>query len=97
MKKMKLSALSVVTVCAFFSLTACSKSADQTSNKQTLNFSVNSDIASMDQSLASGTTSMQMLENTGEGFLQIGKNNKVEKELAQKIDVSKGGNPKKRR
>ncbi|GBG94039.1 oligopeptide ABC transporter substrate-binding protein [Ligilactobacillus salitolerans] len=90
MKSLKRWLLPVVAVCSALVLTACGNSKDS-SNKQTMNLSVNSDIASMDPSLASDTTSMQLLENTGEGFLQIGKNNKIEKELAQKIAVSKDG------
>ena len=91
MRKTKKWVVSVAAACTLLALTACGKSADKTSDQQTINLSVNSDIASMDQSLASDTTSMQMLENTGEGFLQIGKNNKIEKELAQKIETSKDG------
>lgn len=65
------------------------KQSDKATSKNEMNMSVVSDIATMDPSHASDTTSMQMLENTGEGFLQLGENSKIEKELATKITVSK--------
>lgn len=70
-------------------LAACGQQKSASSTKNEMKMSVTSDIATMDPSHASDTTSMQMLENTGEGFLQLGKNSKIEKELATKISVSK--------
>lgn len=70
-------------------LAACGSKSSQ--SKQVLNLAVSSDLATMDPSHASDTTSMQMLENTGEGFLQLGKDSKIEKELATKITTSKDG------
>lgn len=69
-------------------LAACGQQ-KSANTKNEMKMSVTSDIATMDPSHASDTTSMQMLENTGEGFLQLGKNSKIEKELATKISVSK--------
>lgn len=70
-------------------LAACGQQKSASNTKNEMKMSVTSDIATMDPSHASDTTSMQMLENTGEGFLQLGKNSKIEKELATKISVSK--------
>ncbi|MDC7952823.1 peptide ABC transporter substrate-binding protein [Liquorilactobacillus mali] len=70
-------------------LAACGNK--DTQSKQSLNLAVSSDLQTMDPSHASDTTSMQMLENTGEGFLQLGKDSKIEKELATKITTSKDG------
>ncbi|MFC6165028.1 peptide ABC transporter substrate-binding protein [Lactiplantibacillus dongliensis] len=76
-----------------FLLVACGNNT-KTSNsnaQQKMNLSVVSEIATMDPSHASDTTSMQQLENTGEGFLQLGKDSKIENELATKIQESKDG------
>ncbi|MBZ2405737.1 peptide ABC transporter substrate-binding protein [Liquorilactobacillus hordei] len=70
-------------------LAACGNKDAQ--SKKTLNLAVSSDLQTMDPSHASDTTSMQLLENTGEGFLQLGKDSKIEKELATKITTSKDG------
>lgn len=70
-------------------LAACGSKSSQ--SKQVLNLAVSSDLETMDPSHASDTTSMQVLENTGEGFLQLGKDSKIEKELATKITTSKDG------
>ncbi|MDN2453350.1 peptide ABC transporter substrate-binding protein [Lactobacillus sp. UCMA15818] len=70
-------------------LAACGNKSTQT--KHVLNLAVSSDLTTMDPAHASDTTSMQMLENTGEGFLQLGKDSKIEKELATKISTSKDG------
>ncbi|KRM95394.1 oligopeptide-binding protein [Liquorilactobacillus aquaticus DSM 21051] len=70
-------------------LAACGNK--QTQTKNSLNLAVSSDLQTMDPAHASDTTSMQLLENTGEGFLQLGKDSKIEKELATKITTSKDG------
>ncbi|ULQ48975.1 peptide ABC transporter substrate-binding protein [Liquorilactobacillus nagelii] len=80
--------LGTLVVCTGF-LAACGSKSSQ--SKQVLNLAVSSDLETMDPSHASDTTSMQVLENTGEGFLQLGKDSKIEKELATKITTSKNG------
>jgi len=75
-------------------LVACGNNKKTGSNSRTqqkMNLSVVSEIATMDPSHALDTTSMQQLENTGEGFLQLGKDSKIENELATKIKESKDG------
>ncbi|MFT8825515.1 MAG: peptide ABC transporter substrate-binding protein [Liquorilactobacillus mali] len=87
--KKKLGALLGTLVVCTGLLAACGNKASQ--SKQSLNLAVSSDLQTLDPSHASDTTSMQMLENTGEGFLQLGKDSKIEKELATKIATSKDG------
>ena len=72
-------------------LVACGAKQSSSTTKQKLNLSVVSEIETLDPSHASDTTSMEQLENTGEGFLQLGKNSKIEKELATNIKESKDG------
>lgn len=73
-------------------LAACSSGANsKTASKQVINWSEKSELPTMDISLATDEISMDMLNNTNEGLVRLGKNNKIESGIAQKITESKDG------
>ncbi|MEX1380703.1 peptide ABC transporter substrate-binding protein [Lactobacillus delbrueckii subsp. bulgaricus] len=74
-------------------LAACgsNSSKESSSSKKTLNWTVASEIPTMDMSKATDTTSFNQLSNTMEGLYRLGKNSKLEKALATSEKVSKDG------
>lgn len=76
---------------ATLALSACGQSKSAKTTQQTLNIATTSGIKTMDPSHSFDATSMQVLGNTNEGFLQLGKHSAIEKELATKITTSKDG------
>lgn len=95
---MKLRRLAELTAVAAVALTlAACGSNKQSSSKgtgnyaadQTVNWMENSQLPSMDISLATDEISMNMLNNTNEGLYRLGKDNKVEAGIATKTKISK--------
>lgn len=78
---------------AAVTLAACGKSSSSTSQAkdQTLNWSVSAELPTMDLSQATDTVSFTQLNNTMEGLLRAGKNNKLEPGIAKSYSVSKDG------
>ncbi|XJZ57581.1 peptide ABC transporter substrate-binding protein [Lactobacillus delbrueckii subsp. bulgaricus] len=74
-------------------LAACgsNSSKESSSSKKTLNWTVASEIPTMDMSKATDTASFNQLSNTMEGLYRLGKNSKLEKALATSEKVSKDG------
>ena len=74
-------------------LAACggNSSRESSSSKKTLNWTVASEIPTMDMSKATDATSFNQLSNTMEGLYRLGKNSKLEKALATSEKVSKDG------
>ncbi|MBT8919816.1 peptide ABC transporter substrate-binding protein [Lactobacillus delbrueckii subsp. bulgaricus] len=74
-------------------LVACgsNSSKESSSSKKTLNWTVASEIPTMDMSKATDATSFNQLSNTMEGLYRLGKNSKLEKALATSEKVSKDG------
>ncbi|MBT8852006.1 peptide ABC transporter substrate-binding protein [Lactobacillus delbrueckii subsp. bulgaricus] len=74
-------------------LAACgsNSSKESSSSKKTLNWTVTSEIPTMDMSKATDATSFNQLSNTMEGLYRLGKNSKLEKALATSEKVSKDG------
>ncbi|WP_201331223.1 peptide ABC transporter substrate-binding protein, partial [Lactobacillus nasalidis] len=74
-------------------LAACgsNSSSSSSSSKKTLNWTVASEIPTMDMSKATDATSFNQLSNTMEGLYRLGKNSKLEKALATSEKVSKDG------
>ncbi|ABJ57902.1 peptide ABC transporter substrate-binding protein [Lactobacillus delbrueckii] len=74
-------------------LAACgsNSSKESSSSKKTLNWTVPSEIPTMDMSKATDATSFNQLSNTMEGLYRLGKNSKLEKALATSEKVSKDG------
>ena len=74
-------------------LAACggNSSKESSSSKKTLNWTVASEIPTMDMSKATDATSFSQLSNTMEGLYRLGKNSKLEKALATSEKVSKDG------
>lgn len=89
MKKQLLAGIALA--CSLLLVGCGNKQATKQAASNTMNLAVTSDVSTMDPAHASDTTSMQLLENTGEGFLQLGKDSKIEKELATKITTSTDG------
>ncbi|MBT8930985.1 peptide ABC transporter substrate-binding protein [Lactobacillus delbrueckii subsp. bulgaricus] len=74
-------------------LAACGSNSgkESSSSKKTLNWTVASEIPTMDMSKATDATSFNQLSNTMEGLYRLGKNSKLEKALATSEKVSKDG------
>jgi len=75
-------------------LAACGKSSNSAANQakdQTLTWMEASTLTSMDNSLATDIISAETLNNTGQGLLQFGKNNKVFPAVAKSYSKSKDG------
>ncbi|GHV98222.1 peptide ABC transporter substrate-binding protein [Lactobacillus nasalidis] len=74
-------------------LAACgsSSSSSTKSTRKTLNWTVASEIPTMDLSKATDSTSFNQISNTMEGLYRLGKNSKLEKGLATSEKVSKDG------
>lgn len=74
-------------------LAACgsSFSSSKSTTRKTLNWTVASEIPTMDLSKATDATSFNQISNTMEGLYRLGKNSKLEKGLATSEKVSKDG------
>lgn len=74
-------------------LAACgsSSSSSKSTTRKTLNWTVASEIPTMDLSKATDATSFDQISNTMEGLYRLGKNSKLEKGLATSEKVSKDG------
>ena len=74
-------------------LAACggSKSGSQAAKDQTLNWMESSSLSSMDNSIATDIISAETLNNTGQGLLQFGKNNKTYPAVAKSYSKSQDG------
>lgn len=74
-------------------LAACgsSSSSSKQAKDQTLTWMESSSLSSMDNSLATDIISAETLNNTGQGLLQFGKNNKTYPAVAKSYTTSKDG------
>lgn len=73
-------------------LAACgNKSAKSLADKQEINWSEKAELPTMDLSLGTDEISFTTLNNTNEGLVRLGKDNKVEPGVAKKTEVSKDG------
>ncbi|MCD5436876.1 peptide ABC transporter substrate-binding protein [Lactobacillus delbrueckii] len=93
MKLSKTLSVGVTVLASAALLAACgsNSSKESSSSKKTLNWTVASEIPTMDMSKATDATSFNQLSNTMEGLYRLGKNSKLEKALATSEKVSKDG------
>ncbi|MBD5835071.1 peptide ABC transporter substrate-binding protein [Lactobacillus delbrueckii] len=93
MKLSKTLSVGVTVLASAALLAACgsNSSKESSSSKKTLNWTVASEIPTMDMSKATDSTSFNQLSNTMEGLYRLGKNSKLEKALATSEKVSKDG------
>ena len=78
----KLLAASATLAAAGLALTGCGSKSSSGPSKQVLNWNEPSELPTMDLSKATDTISFDMLNNSMEGLLRIGKNSKVEPGIA---------------
>jgi oligopeptide transport system substrate-binding protein len=93
MKLSKILSVGATVLASAALLAACgsNSSKESSSSKKTLNWTVASEIPTMDMSKATDATSFNQLSNTMEGLYRLGKNSKLEKALATSEKVSKDG------
>lgn len=93
MRVSALAKLGTVATLATVVLAACGNSSSSSSQAkdQTLNWMETSSLTSMDNSLATDIISAETLNNTGQGLLQFGKNNKTYPAVAKSYSTSKDG------
>ena len=87
----KLMAASAALAIAGLALTGCGLKSSSSSVKQVLNWNEASELPTMDLSTATDTISFDMLNNSMEGLLRVGKDSKVEPGIAKSYKVSKDG------
>ena len=87
----KLMAASATLAIAGLALTGCGLKSSSSSVKQVLNWNEASELPTMDLSTATDTISFDMLNNSMEGLLRVGKDSKVEPGIAKSYKVSKDG------
>lgn len=87
----KLLATGATLAAAGLALTGCGSKSSSGSSKQILNWNEASELPTMDLSKATDTISFDMLNNSMEGLLRIGKNSKVEPGIAKSYKVSSDG------
>lgn len=87
----KLLAAGATLAAAGLALTGCGSKSSSSSSKQVLNWNEASELPTMDLSKATDTISFDMLNNSMEGLLRIGKNSKVEPGIAKSYKVSSDG------
>ena len=87
----KLLAAGTTLAVAGLALTGCGSKSSSGSSKQVLNWNEASELPTMDLSKATDTISFDMLNNSMEGLLRIGKNSKVEPGIAKSCKVSSDG------
>lgn len=87
----KLLAAGATLAAAGLALTGCGSKSSSGSSKQVLNWNEASELPTMDLSKATDTISFDMLNNSMEGLLRIGKNSKVEPGIAKSYKVSSDG------
>ena len=87
----KLLAAGATLAAAGLALTGCGSKSSSGSSKQVLNWNEASELPTMDLSKATDTISFDMLNNSMEGLLRIGKNSKVEPGIAKSYKVSSYG------
>ncbi|SEM35629.1 oligopeptide transport system substrate-binding protein [Ligilactobacillus sp. WC1T17] len=87
----KLMAASATLAIAGLALTGCGSKSSSSSVKQVLNWNEASELPTMDLSTATDTISFDMLNNSMEGLLRVGKDSKVEPGIAKSYKVSKDG------
>ncbi len=91
MNKFKIGTLGVISVAAVTLLAACGNQTLGTSTTRNIQYSLNSDLLTLDSSLASDVNSIDTLLNVESGLVRFDKNAQVELDLAKSIDVSKDG------
>lgn len=91
MNKFKIGTLGVISVAAVTLLAACGNQTSGTSTTRNIQYSLNSDLLTLDSSLASDVNSIDTLLNVESGLVRFDKNAQVELDLAKSIDVSKDG------
>ncbi|MEE5987638.1 peptide ABC transporter substrate-binding protein [Ligilactobacillus equi] len=89
MKKRFLSVIALATLGPL--LAACSNEKNQGSDKQVLNWSIQAELPTADQSLASDAVSFSILNNIGEGLYRLDKNEKPKPALATKTEITNEG------
>ena len=87
----KLLATGATLAAAGLALAGCGSKSSSGSSKQVLNWNEASELPTMDLSKATDTISFDMLNNSMEGLLRIGKNSKVEPGIAKSYKVSSDG------
>ncbi|UQS86309.1 peptide ABC transporter substrate-binding protein [Nicoliella spurrieriana] len=84
--------VSSVALVAMLGLAACgSNNSSTTGNTKTLTFQESANLPTLDPSLATDSVSARTLDNSNEGLLMIGSDNKVEPGVAKSYSVSKDG------
>ncbi|MGM9885816.1 MAG: peptide ABC transporter substrate-binding protein, partial [Lactococcus sp.] len=88
MKRYKIATLGIVSATAIGLLTACGNSNTSSSSSRNIQFSLNSDLLTLDSSLAADVNSIDTLLNVQAGLVRFDKNAQVEYDLAKSISVS---------
>lgn len=91
MKRYKIATLGIVSATAIGLLTACGNSNTSSSSSRNIQFSLNSDLLTLDSSLAADVNSIDTLLNVQAGLVRFDKNAQVEYDLAKSISVSNDG------
>lgn len=91
MNKLKIATLAGLSLSATVLLTACASSGTSSSSSRNIQYSLNSDVLTLDSSLAADVNSIDTLLNVQAGLVRFDKNAQVVNDLAKSIDISKDG------
>lgn len=92
MNQFKVGALSVISLSAVAVLTACGAAPKQSNaTARNVNYSFNSDILTLDSSMAADVNSIDVLENVDAGLVRWNQKAQVVNDLAKSINISKDG------
>lgn len=91
MKKYKIVSLGLISIAATGVLAACGTQSSTPSSTRYIQYSLNSDLLTLDSSLASDVNSIDTLLNVQAGLVRFDKNAHVENDLAKSISLSKDG------
>ncbi|MFC4651760.1 peptide ABC transporter substrate-binding protein [Lactococcus nasutitermitis] len=91
MKKLKITALSGLSLAAVLLLAACGNNSSASNSNKNIQYSLNSDLLTLDSSLAADVNSIDTLLNVESGLVRFDKNAEVANDLAQSIAISKDG------
>ena len=90
-KKTKWLVAAGATLVAATTLVACSNSSSSTSSSKDINWAVPTEILTLDISKNTDRYSALAIGNSGSNIYRLGKNSKLELDLAKKVDVSDDG------
>lgn len=91
MNKFQMAGLSLLSLSAVVLLAACGNNQSSSSTTRNIHYSLNSDLLTLDSSLASDVNSIDTLLNVESGLVRFDKNAQVANDLAKSITLSKDG------